>query len=115
MDIKLIVGQNVKKLREYHNMSQEELARLLNLSRSSVVNIENGRQNTSLESLRELSTVFKVPVTTFFDGVEDEEQATLISDINRKFKKLELRYNKLSKKHQKLIKTLSELIETEVD
>ncbi|PLS15659.1 transcriptional regulator [Bacillus sp. M6-12] len=73
MDLKLIVGQNVKKLREDHNMSQKELARLLSLSRASISNMENGRQNTSLESLRELSVVFKVPVTTFFDGCEGEE------------------------------------------
>ena len=42
------VGQNIKKFRSERKMNQLSLASKINLSRTSLVNIEHGRQHPSL-------------------------------------------------------------------
>ncbi|WP_121610639.1 helix-turn-helix domain-containing protein [Mesobacillus foraminis] len=45
MDIRRTVGQNIKNIRKYRGLSQTELADAINLTRSSVVNMESGKLN----------------------------------------------------------------------
>lgn len=69
-----MVGQNVKRTREHNDMSQTKLANILSVTRASVGNMENGRQNISLEILHKLSIAFNVPITCFFDGCENSSE-----------------------------------------
>lgn len=50
-----IVGNNVKAKRQANKVNQTELAARLNLSRTSLVNIEQGRQHPSLVLLFQIS------------------------------------------------------------
>lgn len=50
-----IVGANIKLKRQAKKVNQAELASRLNLSRTSLVNIEQGRQHASLVLLFEIS------------------------------------------------------------
>lgn len=59
------IGQNIKKIRQTKKLSQAEVAIKLGLERTSVTNIENGKQRITLHSLYELcdllgADIFKV-------------------------------------------------------
>lgn len=54
------VGENIKKCRAVNGTTQEQLATLINLSRTSVVNIEQGRQHPSLHLLLQIADCLSV-------------------------------------------------------
>ena len=57
---------NLRELRHELSMTQEDLANLLNVSRQTVISIESGRYNPSLELAFKISAVFKVPIEKIF-------------------------------------------------
>jgi transcriptional regulator with XRE-family HTH domain len=54
------LGERIKSARENKGFNQLAFATLLGLSRSSVVNIEKGRQRPSIHLLYEISEITKV-------------------------------------------------------
>jgi DNA-binding XRE family transcriptional regulator len=63
----LIVGSAIRRHRQQAGISQPELAEKLGLNRSSISNIEAGRQRLMLHTLCEIADIFAVPVATFFE------------------------------------------------
>lgn len=51
-------GNNLKKIRQEHDMTQEELAKKINTSRSNIANYENDKNMPSIEILNKLSEIF---------------------------------------------------------
>ena len=58
----LSVGERVRQQRKSAGMDQETLARHLNLSRTTVINIEKGRQRLSLEHAWLVAQVLDVSI-----------------------------------------------------
>lgn len=54
--------QRIKDLRENHDMSQSEVAKLLNVSQPTYSRYENGRLDVPSEILIALSKLYKVSV-----------------------------------------------------
>lgn len=52
-------GNNLKKLRQENEMTQEELAKKINTSRSNIANYENDKNMPSIEILNKLSEILK--------------------------------------------------------
>lgn len=50
-------GNNLKKIRQEHDMTQEELAKKINTSRSNIANYENDKNMPSIEILNKLSEI----------------------------------------------------------
>lgn len=69
-------GRAVRKLREQHNLTQAELATRVGLSRTSVTNLESGRQNPSLTLLPELALALGVDVRVLVGLTVDEAGRT---------------------------------------
>jgi putative transcriptional regulator len=65
------VKNNLKELRQKFNYTQEDLAVLLNVSRQTVISIESGRYNPSLELSFKISSVFKIQIEEIFLFEED--------------------------------------------
>ena len=57
----LIVAKNIKRLREEHRLSMDELAKLSGVSKSMLAQIERGEGNPTLSTLWKLSNGMKVP------------------------------------------------------
>ena len=108
LNIKLLVGQNIRKIRKYQGLTQTDLSKMLDLSRASVANIEAGKQNVGLDNLHDIAVALQVPVGMLLDGAESEKN--IIEGINVKYKMLEIKYEKLQKQHQKLVDNITELI-----
>jgi transcriptional regulator with XRE-family HTH domain len=54
------LGENLKKLRIKKDISQIELARILGVDRSFVSNVENGKNNPTLSTLRKIASALGV-------------------------------------------------------
>lgn len=59
-------GTQIKRLREEKNWSQDELAKKLDTTKTSISNYENGKRTPRFDGLYLLSTIFEVPIDTFF-------------------------------------------------
>ncbi len=64
----IFVGQNIKNLRIAQNLSQKELANLLNVSYKTVSHWESGYTEPSLEMICKLKVLFKA---TYEDLLEE--------------------------------------------
>jgi DNA-binding XRE family transcriptional regulator len=49
------LGQNLRKFRLKKNLSQDNLAKILNVDRAYISNIENGRMNPTLSTLEKIA------------------------------------------------------------
>ncbi|MGD9592827.1 MAG: helix-turn-helix transcriptional regulator [Candidatus Berkiella sp.] len=75
-----ILGKLIKSARLEGNMSQEDLAQRLNVSRLTIINIEKGTPNVSIGSVFEAATIVGVPLIS--DDIQQLKQhAKTISGI----------------------------------
>lgn len=79
------IGRLIKELREKENKTQEELSEELNISRSSLSNIERGNQNASVDILIKISQIFKVSLE-YLTLKEDEYSYYLNNNENKESK-----------------------------
>jgi transcriptional regulator with XRE-family HTH domain len=79
------IGYQVRFHRESQKMTVRELANISNLSQAMISEIENGNKACSLKTLQKLSTVLRIPMTTFFaiEGPENSISFELQSVIHR--------------------------------
>jgi putative transcriptional regulator len=57
---------NLKRIREYNNYSQERLAKALGVSRQTIISIEKGRYNPSLPLALKIGKIFNVYLEDVF-------------------------------------------------
>lgn len=55
-------GNNLKRLRIEKGISQGDIARKLDVSRSFISNIENGKTNPTLTTIAKLAKAISVPI-----------------------------------------------------
>ncbi len=60
------LGENLKKIRSKKNITQTELAQALNVDKSFISNIENGKNNPTLSTITNLAKALKVQVDELF-------------------------------------------------
>lgn len=68
-----MLGDNIKKHRKEKNISQEELAEKIGVSRQSISLWENGKANPGLDTITELASILGVPVGALIDSENIEE------------------------------------------
>lgn len=61
---------NIKLLRTSHNLTQADLAKILNLSFQQISNLENGRRNLTLEQALLINQKFGVSID-WLVGIRD--------------------------------------------
>jgi len=88
------IGKYIYKLREENNLSQNQLAEMIPISRQAISNWENGRTIPNSDTLIILSRIFKVSVDELLAGGPTEENnlesiaLNLVDEYNDKKKKL---------------------------
>ena len=60
-------GQNLKRIRKRMNMTQEELATKMEISQSYLSDIENGRKNLSIKTVKKLADSLGLSVNDLFN------------------------------------------------
>ncbi|MEW8997925.1 MAG: helix-turn-helix domain-containing protein [Thermoanaerobacter sp.] len=81
------IGDKIKKYRVLQKMTQKELAKKANISRSYLADVENGRYNPSIEVLTAIANALNIPVDELFkNSNENNKDGKIIQKINPKFK-----------------------------
>lgn len=57
------IGENIQRLRSKRDMSQDELAQKVDLVRTSITNIEKGKQKIQIHTLFQIASALGVLVT----------------------------------------------------
>lgn len=70
-----MLGENIRRHRKLNNMSQDELAEKLNVTRQSVSLWENGQTQPSLENIVALAKLFQVSTDELLDSEKPEAPA----------------------------------------
>ncbi len=95
-------GENLKSLRKNNNLSQEQLAEKVNVSRQSVSKWETGEAYPEMNNILELCKIFKCKIN---DLVNDS-----IIDLDSLDEEVKMSVVKFKKEKQKKVKTLSKVI-----
>ena len=72
MDIRVVVGRNVRKFRDANDLSQEELADLSGLHRTYVSGVERGVRNPMVMILEKLATALGTRPAALLDDLVDK-------------------------------------------
>lgn len=98
-------GKKIKTLREHLDISQQELAGLLRVPRSTISQIENGERKICAEELTMLSEIFQVSSDNLLD-ITKEPKVTLEKEGKMVKKKPQIRINVPQKNLEKFKEVL---------
>ena len=76
-----MIGDKIKNKRKELNLTQEYLAKELNISRQAVSKWEKGLSEPSMDNLVKLSGIFGVDINYFKKDKNDEEEKSLVYKI----------------------------------
>lgn len=79
------IGERIKKYRENNNISQDELALKIFVSRQTISNWENNKSCPDIKSLSMLSNIFNVSLDDFIKGNIDEMKNKIEKGDVKKF------------------------------
>jgi transcriptional regulator with XRE-family HTH domain len=100
-------GKYLQEIRKTLKISQEDLADKIGLTRTSIVNIEKGRQSLTVENLYKISEVFGIsPVNLIIKGEGESVDIVLLAKI----KSIEKERDDWKNKYLSLQKSLSEVL-----
>ncbi|MDC4243523.1 helix-turn-helix transcriptional regulator [Clostridium perfringens] len=78
------MGKNIKRLREYKNMSQADLVRKAGVGKATINEIENGkRKSLNSNTINKISIALNVPVEELF--IDENKTEYSITDIREAF------------------------------
>ena len=72
MDMRKLVGRNVKRVRQEKGLTQEQLAELSGFSQQYISGLEQGQRNPTVVSLYELATALGVSHMELVRSADDE-------------------------------------------
>ena len=84
------LGKKIELLRKRRNLRQDDLANILDISRSQISNLENGRRGLSLEQLSTLCNYFKIDMSYFICENTIDECENLLDKVKLLFESKEL-------------------------
>jgi len=72
MNLKEVLGKNIRYYRYEAKYSQQTLAELLNISVTYMSDIECGKSNVSLDLIEKIAHLFEIPFTKLFESNDKE-------------------------------------------
>lgn len=66
------IGKLVRSAREHAELTQDELAQRVGLTRTSITNIENGRQNIQVHTLYAIAEALNLPTSALLPSTSNE-------------------------------------------
>ena len=96
------VGKKLKLIRIHLGLSQQELGRLIGITFQQIQKYEKGVNRISCGKIYELSRVLNIPVSYFFQGLDDKSE-----NSNEKYENID--YDNLNKELlviSRLLKTI---------
>ena len=78
-----MIGKNIKKFREQRNLTQEQLADALHVTRQAVSNWERGKTQPDVETIQELAAVLDCTAEELIYGKESRK-ITIVNHFGTK-------------------------------
>ena len=75
------VGKKLKQIRTLRRFSQTDVAKRLNLSFQQIQKYETGMNRVSASRLWDIANVLTVPVSFFFEGLDDSAAQASTGDV----------------------------------
>jgi len=75
------VGMKIKQMRTMRRLSQTDVAQQLNLSFQQIQKYEIGSNRVAASRLYELSKIFGIPTSYFFEGLNEDESENKSKDL----------------------------------
>lgn len=69
-----ILKTRIHELRKKHNMQQAELAKLVDVRRETIGNLENGKYNPSLKLAMDIAKIFDTTVEDIFTFEDSDDE-----------------------------------------
>ena len=105
MDIKQIVGKNIQKYRKLNNLTQEQLAEMINLETISLSRIETAKNYPTSENLTKISNILKIAPHEFFINEKKQTNTEILAEIYNLLECVKTDKNKLNIVH-KILKSV---------
>ena len=77
----LELGRRIRKARLHSRLTQEQLANSLSLNRTSITNIEKGKQKILAHTLIDLAEVLRVPINDLIPTSLQRSEVNRISNL----------------------------------
>ncbi|MCQ2230356.1 MAG: helix-turn-helix domain-containing protein [Paludibacteraceae bacterium] len=77
MEEKMLLGRNLKILREINDYTQDKMASFLNIGRSAYANYESGERELPLSLMERLSDLFGCDLSVFYEEDESNVKSLL--------------------------------------
>ncbi len=84
------IGRRLKKFRQEHDMTQEQLGQILGINRTAVTNMEKGENGPSLKTLVRLEEQFNISARWVLTGKADEQGSEALEMSGKKKRVLQL-------------------------
>ena len=81
MDIKKLFGRRIKELRKSRNLTQEQLAEMLDISQNAMSYIETGENFISAETLQKLLLAFQIDIEELFKIKHLQGNTEMLNEI----------------------------------
>lgn len=83
-----MIRNSISKIRKELNITQEQLANSLKVSRQTIISLENNKNNISLELAFDIANFFNKPINeVFFEEDLNNMNSSVIEDIKEKYGK----------------------------
>lgn len=91
------IGGKIKHFRLLRNMTQDDLAEVLNTTKQSIGRYENGYRRANQDILFELADLFKISIDDFFPNEEQSTTKQILDNV----------FSKLNEKRQEVVVTVA--------
>lgn len=100
------IGNRIKTLRQSKELLQEKLAQLMEISRVSISQIENGERKISAEELSKISRILDIPSDVLLNLKQDIKVILEKGEVKTPMKKTQIRINVPQKNLEKFKEVL---------
>ena len=107
MNIKKEFGEKIKRIRKKKNLTQEQLAEMIDISPRNLSGIEVGANFVKAETLEKILIALNITTEELFSNIEIKDNKELVADILSTVKSVENDNLKLRKIY-KMVKFLTD-------
>jgi len=83
-----MIHEKIKKLRTDNNISQEELAKMMGVSRPTLSQIELGERKLKVDEIQKLASIFEISLSDLLEPNKSTKKVIADNDTNKKLKNL---------------------------
>ena len=77
------IGKKIQQARESQGYSQEQLARMIGCSQSSLSNYEKGKRRLYLSQLEKIAEALKMPIDYFMESRSSTEENSMVNSEDK--------------------------------